>query len=182
MTFEQLLFDSRGTINRQQFWLAHLWLFPLEIAAAFLFRVHENYLCAMDPTTTLGQVYYGALAVMAATFFFMWYCVVIKRLRARGRGHLSFFAYALPILATLSALAPHYPLSCSIPIEGRIGYLALILPFWLIYFIDLGLLKSKLSTKDPAPDEEATQEDQVHRKTDASATSDNSANFPVAGK
>nr|WP_321445807.1 hypothetical protein [uncultured Cohaesibacter sp.] len=158
MTFDQLLFDSRGTINRQQFWQAHLWLFPLEIGAALLFRVHENYLCAMDPTTSLGQVYYGALAVMAATFFFMWYCVVIKRLRARGRGHLSFLAYALPILATLSALAPHFPLSCSVPFEGRLVYLAFIVPFWLIYFIDLGLMKSKLSTKVTEPDSGAGQD------------------------
>ena len=143
MTFEHLLFDSRGTINRKQFWLAHVLLFPLEIGAAFLFRVHENYLCAMDPATPLGKVYYGALGVMALTFFFMWYCVVIKRLRDRGRGHLSFFAYAIPIMATLSALAPHYPLACSVGIEERAVYLLAILPFWLVYFIDLGLGKHR---------------------------------------
>lgn len=160
MTFDQLLFDSRGTIQRKDFWLAHLWLFPLEIGAAFLFRVHENYLCAMDPSTALGQAYYGALAVMATTFFFMWYCVVIKRLRDRGRGHLSFFAYALPILATLSALAPHYPLSCSLPIEERAFYLAFIVPFWVIYFIDLGLVKGKLSTK--VDEQTSTAEPEMH--------------------
>ena len=143
MTFDQLLFDSRGTVSRGQFWLAHIILFPLEIGAAFLFRVHENGLCAMDPFATLGKVYYGALAVMTITFFFMWYCVVIKRLRAKGRGHLSFFAYAIPILATLSALAPHFPLPCSVGIEERAVYLLAILPFWLVYFIDLGLLRSR---------------------------------------
>ena len=156
MTFDQLLFDSRGTIDRKQFWLAHVLLFPLEIGAAFLFRVHENFLCAMDPGTPLGQVYYGALSVMAVTFFFMWYCVVIKRLRARGRGHFSFFAYAIPIMATLTALAPHYPLSCNVGIEQRAIYLLAILPFWFIYFIDLGLLKSKPKVK---ADETETSED-----------------------
>ena len=148
MTFDQVLFDSRGTINRKDFWIAHLWLFPLEILAAFLFRVHENFLCAMDPTTSLGQVYYSALGVMATTFFFMWYCVVIKRLRDRGRGHFSFFAYALPILATLSALAPHFPLACTVPITERALYLAFILPFWLVYFIDLGFGKSRTNSTE----------------------------------
>ncbi|PLW75799.1 DUF805 domain-containing protein [Cohaesibacter celericrescens] len=157
MTFDQLLFDSRGTINRKQFWIAHLLLFPLEIGAAFLFRVHENYLCSMDPFTTLGQAYYGALGVMALTFFFMWYCVVIKRLRASGRGHLSFFAYAIPILVTLTALAPHFPLSCSVGIGERAIYLLAILPFWLVYFIDLGVRKGKgernPNTLAPSPDQ-----------------------------
>ena len=155
MTIEHLLFDSRGTISRKQFWLAHLLLFPMEIAAAFLFRVHENYLCAMDPTQPLGQVYYGALGVMALTFFFMWYCVVIKRLRDRGRGHMSFFAYAIPILATLSALAPHYPLSCSVGIEDRAVYLLAIFPFWLVYFIDLGFGKRKYRSADQASTNDA---------------------------
>lgn len=143
MTIDHLLFDSRGTINRGQFWLAHLLLFPMEAGAAYLFRVHENYLCAMNPAEALGKVYYGSLAVMALVFLFMWYCVVIKRLRDRGRGHASFFAYAVPILATLSVLAPHIPLSCSVGIEERAFYLLAIIPFWLIYFVDLGLLAGK---------------------------------------
>ena len=150
MTFEHLLFDSQGSIDRKQFWIAHLLLFPLEIAAAFLFRVPENFLCAMDPSTLLGQAYYGALGVMTLLFFFMWYCVVIKRLRDRGRGHRSFFAYAIPIMATLSALAPHFPLSCSVPIDQRAICLLAILPFWLIYFIDLGFGKSKAKHHDGA--------------------------------
>lgn len=143
MTIDHLLFDSRGTINRSQFWLAHLLLFPVEIGAAYLFRVHENALCAMNPADALGKVYYGSLGVMTLVFFFMWYCVVIKRLRDKGRGHVSFFAYAVPILATLSVLAPHIPLSCSVGIEERAFYLLAIIPFWLIYFVDLGLLKNK---------------------------------------
>ncbi|WP_319530620.1 DUF805 domain-containing protein [uncultured Cohaesibacter sp.] len=153
MITEQLLFDSRGQIGRKEFWLAHLLLFPLEIGAAFLFRVHENYLCLMDPTLPLGKVYYGALGIMAATFFFMWYCVAIKRLRDRGRGHLSFFAYAIPILGTLTALAPHYPLSCSVGIETRGFYLMAILPFWLIYFIDLGFGVHKSPASEAGDDQ-----------------------------
>ena len=142
MTFEGLLFDSSGTISRKQFWLAHLALFPLEIAGAALFRVHDNFLCTMDPAQFLGQLYYGSLTVLAGVFFFMWYCVVIKRLRAKGRGHLSFFAYAIPILATLSVLAPHFPLSCEVTLPERAFYLSAILPFWALYFLDLGILKS----------------------------------------
>lgn len=143
MTIDHLLFDSRGTINRAQFWLAHLLLFPMEIGAAYLFRVHENHLCAMNPADALGKVYYGSLGVMALVFLFMWYCVVMKRLRDKGRGHVSFFAYAVPILATLSVLAPHIPLSCSVGIEERAFYLLALIPFWLIYFVDLGLLAGK---------------------------------------
>ncbi|SNY91861.1 Protein of unknown function [Cohaesibacter sp. ES.047] len=158
MTIERLLFDSQGQIGRKQFWFAHLLLFPLEIGAAFLFRVHDNFLCQMDPAQTLGKVYYGALGVMAATFFFMWYCVVIKRLRDRGRGHVSFFAYAIPILATLSALAPHFPLSCSVGIETRGIYLLAILPFWLVYFIDLGIV----SNTNRAPVDETAEHTPEH--------------------
>ncbi len=143
MTFEGLLFDSAGSISRKEFWMAHLILVPMEAAGAFLFRVHENYLCALDPTHPMGMVYYASLALMAMVFFFMWYCVVIKRLRAKGRGHFSFFAYALPILATLSVLAPHAPLECSVGLQERAIYLSAILPFWAIYFIDLGMLRGK---------------------------------------
>lgn len=96
MTFERLLFDSSGTISRKEFWLAHLLLFPLEIGAAFLFRIRDNYLCSMNPAEPMGQVYYGALGTMVLVFFFMWYCVVIKRLRALGRGHISFLSMPFP--------------------------------------------------------------------------------------
>ncbi|WP_316858867.1 DUF805 domain-containing protein [uncultured Cohaesibacter sp.] len=143
MTFDGLLFDSRGEIGRKAFWQAHLILFPMEAFAAVLFRVHENALCTQDPATALGKVYYGALGVMALTFLFMWYCVVIKRLRQMGRGHASFFAYAVPILLTLSALAPHVPLSCSVGFSDRLIYLTPIIPFWLIYFYDLGVRTRK---------------------------------------
>lgn len=168
MTIEQLLFDSRGRIGRKQFWLAHVLLFPVEVGAAFLFRVPENYLCLMDPTEALGVVYYAALSVMALTFFFMWYCVVIKRLRDRGRGHLSFLAYALPILATLSALAPHYPLSCSVGFAERGIYLAAILPFWLVYFIDLGFGRSK-RRHQPVPPTDASRADKAEHAQPHSA-------------
>lgn len=155
MTIDHLLFDSRGIINRAQFWFAHLLLFPMEAGAAYLFRVHENYLCAMNPADALGKVYYGSLVVMALVFFFMWYCVVIKRLRDKGRGHFSFFAYAVPILATLTVLAPHIPLSCSVGIEERAFYLLAIIPFWVIYFIDLGLLAGKIKPSNGPSSEES---------------------------
>nr|WP_321981685.1 hypothetical protein [uncultured Cohaesibacter sp.] len=150
MTFEGLLFDSRGEIGKRDFWFGHLFLFPMEIGAAYLFRVPQNQLCSQDPSTFLGMAYYGALGVMALVFFFMWYCLVIKRLRKMGRGHKSFFAYAIPILLTLSALAPHFPLSCSIGFSTRLMFLAPLIPFWLIYFYDLGLR---------APKEAALEED-----------------------
>ncbi|MCT4655848.1 MAG: DUF805 domain-containing protein [Cohaesibacter sp.] len=144
MTFERLLFDSSGEISRRDFWMAHLLLFPLELAAVMLFRVPANYLCQQDPSTIMGKLYYGALLVAALTFLFMWYCVVIKRLRAKGRGHLSFFAYAVPILATLSVLAPHFPLSCSVALPERALYLSAVIPFWAFYFFDLGIRKNKV--------------------------------------
>ena len=75
MTFEGLLFDSRGEIGRRDFWFAHLFLFPMEVGAAYLFRVPQNELCSQDPSTFLGKAYYAALAVMALIFLFMWYCV-----------------------------------------------------------------------------------------------------------
>lgn len=150
MSMERLLFDSSGTIGRKQFWIAHLVLFPLEIGAAFLFRVPQNYLCVMNPATGLGQVYYGALAVMALTFFFMWYCVVIKRLRDKQRGHKGFFLYALPILATLSVLAPHFPISCNVGLPERMIFLSALIPIWAIYFYDLGIAKNKeISDQSP---------------------------------
>ena len=94
------------------------------------------------------MAYYGALGVMALIFLFMWYCLVIKRLRKLGRGHKSFFAYAIPILLTLSALAPHFPLSCSVAFSTRLMFLAPLIPFWLIYFYDLGLRERKKISLD----------------------------------
>jgi uncharacterized membrane protein YhaH (DUF805 family) len=146
MTFETLLFDSSGTISRKEFWVAHLVLFPMEGAGAYLFRVHDNFLCVMDPSQFLGQLYYGSLLLLAAVFFLMWYCVVFNRLRAKGRGHLGFFIYALPILATLSVLAPHYPLACGVELSERLMYLSVILPFWILYFLDLAIFQSSLKS------------------------------------
>ncbi|MCV6547005.1 MAG: DUF805 domain-containing protein [Cohaesibacter sp.] len=144
MTFEHMLFDSSGTLSRKEFWLAHVILFPMEMTCAALFRVQDNYLCTLNPTTAMGQLYYASLGLLTLVFCFMWYCVVIKRLRAKGRGHLSFFAYAVPILATLSVLAPHFPFECSVSLADRALYLSALVPFWLIYFIDLGIwTKSK---------------------------------------
>ena len=156
MTFEGLLFDSRGEIGRRDFWFAHLFLFPMEVGAAYLFRVPQNELCSQDPSTFLGKAYYAALAVMALIFLFMWYCVVIKRLRRLGRGHKSFFAYAVPILLTLSALAPHFPLSCSVTFETRLLFLAPLIPFWLIYFVDLGIRQRKAPTSKEEPEPQIT--------------------------
>ncbi|WP_319411471.1 DUF805 domain-containing protein [uncultured Cohaesibacter sp.] len=156
MTFEGLLFDSRGAIGRKDFWYAHMFLFPMEIGAAFLFRVHENELCSQDPSTFLGKAYYAALGVMAFLFLFMWYCVVIKRLRKLERGHKSFFAYAVPILLTLSALAPHFPLSCSVGFDTRLMFLAPLVPFWLVYFYDLGVRAPKREIIDEQAEQQIT--------------------------
>ncbi|WP_119307175.1 DUF805 domain-containing protein [Cohaesibacter haloalkalitolerans] len=156
MTFEGLLFDSRGEIGRRDFWFAHLFLFPMEVGAAFLFRVDKNELCTQDPSTFLGKSYYVALAIMAFVFLFMWYCVVIKRLHKLGRGHKSFFAYAIPILLTLSALAPHFPLSCTIEFSSRLMYLTPLIPFWLIYFVDLGIMSHRKPQSEDENDQPMT--------------------------
>jgi len=82
--FEWLLSSFRGRASRLHFAIGALTILILATLAFFTFRMHRLAICAMDPHTVPGMVYFGAFVVVGAILTWTGAAITAKRLQDRG--------------------------------------------------------------------------------------------------